>query len=135
MEATKREPVSFPTDPIGFSCWVNITTGEVEEIIVDYLQDRSIDTVLRDEAARSRLETLKEEYGNVSCVYITSPGKPDMAEIRLTPEFNPHEERTEELHGILCIVDTKAKKVVKLEEFGIPPITLPTPPRTTFIPK
>ncbi len=128
IEEIKREPVAFPTDPIGFSCWVNLTTGKVEKIIRSCKTDRLIDIVLKDESARSKLETLKEKYGKVSIVYATSPDKPDIVELRFRPHFNPHEERTEELYGILCVVDTKAKKLVKIEKFDVPSIPVPTPP-------
>ena len=129
IEKVKNEPVAFPTEPQGFSCWVNLTTGKVEKIIGDYRTDRLIDIVLTDKEARSKLESLKEKHENVSVVFAMSPDEPDIVELIFTPDFNPHGERAEGLYGIHCVVDMETKKVVKIKEFNITSINVPTPPQ------
>ncbi|RLG89714.1 MAG: hypothetical protein DRO36_07305, partial [Candidatus Hecatellales archaeon] len=133
IEKIKKEPVAFPTEPRGFFCWVNLTTGKVEKIIRAYKADRLIDIVLTDKVARSKLETLKEKHGNVSVVFAMSPDEPDIVELIFRPDYNPHEERTEELYGILCVVDMETKKVVKIKEFNISPISVPTPSQNSLL--
>ena len=59
-------------------------------------------------------------------VFAMSSDEPDIVELIFTPDFNPHGERAEGLYGILCVVDTETKKVVKIKEFNITSINVST---------
>lgn len=130
IEKIKKEPIAFSTKPEGFYCWVNLTTGKLEKPIRGaYKEEKVIDIVLTDKEARSKLETLKEKHGDVSVVFAMSPDEPDIVELIFRLDYNPHEERTEELYGILCVVDMETKKVVKVKEFDIPSVPVSTSPQ------
>ncbi|MCW7072439.1 MAG: hypothetical protein OCU20_00835 [Methanophagales archaeon] len=134
IEKIKKEPIAFSTKPEGFYCWVNLTTGKLEKPIRGaYKEEKVIDIVLTDKEARSKLETLKEIYGNVRILFVTLSDKPNIVKVRFEPNFNPHEEREEELYGILCVVDIETKKVIQIKKFNISPISISIPQNSSLL--
>jgi hypothetical protein len=130
-ERTEKELIFFSHKPHGFSCTVNMDTEEVEEILGWHFEEAMLlDIVLANHEARSKIESLRERYENVSIVFTSSDTY--IVELRFTPEYNPHKERTEELYGILCAVDMETKKVVKVREFDISSVPVSTPQDPPF---
>jgi len=119
-EKTEKELIFFTHRPHGFSCVVDMDAESVEEIIGWHFEEAMLlDIVLANSEAKSKLEALKERYGDVSIVLVTSACN-NMVELRFMPLFNPHEERSEKLYGIVCTLDTEIERVVKIEEFSMP---------------
>ena len=89
--------------------------------------NKVVDIALADLKVREKVEALEKRFGNISATVISESD--GTVEVRFTPDFNPHGERKDELYGILCVVDMETKKVVKIKEFNISPISVPTPPQ------
>ncbi len=119
--------------------WINVSDNDSKNLTIKFNSKLSsefnkvVDIALADLKVREKVEALEKRFGNISATVISESD--DTVEVRFTPDFNPHEERTEELYGILCVVDMETKKVVKIKEFNISPISVPTPQNSLWAPK
>ena len=89
--------------------------------------NKVVDIAIADPEVKERIESLEEGFGNITATVISETN--GTVEVRFTPDLNPNEAGNKELHGIICIVDLEARKVVKVKEFDIHPISVPTPPQ------
>ena len=120
--------------------WTNVDNNDSKNFTIKFNSklsgelNKAVGIALADLKVREKMGALEKRFGNISATVISEAD--GTVEVRFTPEFNQHKERKEELYGILCVIDMETKKVVKIKEFNIPPISLPTPPQNSLqVPK
>jgi len=113
--------------------WINVSDNDGKSFTIKFNSKLSgelnevVDIALADLKVKEKIEALEKRFGNISATVISEADS--TVEVRFTPDFNPQGERKDELYGILCVIDRKTKKVVKIKEFNISPISVPTPPQ------
>jgi len=116
--------------------WINVSDNDSKNFTIKFNSklnsefNKVVDMALADLKVREKVEALEKRFGNISATVISESD--GTVEVRFTPDFNPHGERKDELYGILCVIDMETKKVVKIKEFNIPPISVPTPPQNSL---
>ena len=113
--------------------WINVSDNDSKNFTIKFDSklssefDEVVDIALADLKVREKIEALEKKFGNLSATVISESD--GTVEVRFIPDFNPHGERKDELYGIFCVIDMETKKVVKIKEFNISPISVPTPPQ------
>lgn len=97
--------------------WINVSNDDSKNFTIIFNSKLSsefnkvVEVALANPKVREKVEALEKRFGNISATVISSKSD-STVEVRFTPDLNPHEQREkEELYGILCVIDIKAKKV------------------------